>query len=217
MIDPLSVVVVSLQGAIFLTLVEGVRRRDVAVAVNALASLSVALLPAALTVTHGLVVGPVLPLWVSVAGLLHSIGMLGPYDTVRWWDHVTHFVSSALAAALFYAVAVTSVRSAAVVTLLFTLAVGLLWELVELAARELGDWLDVDPMLVHYGWRDTALDLGFDVVGAVFVVVVDLRVLVPVVEQVLAPTRGLVLWSAGAVAAGSTGLSLLIAWFRLGR
>ncbi|MEF8856199.1 MAG: hypothetical protein V5A16_02120 [Haloplanus sp.] len=203
-----------LQIGILLTLLEAGRRRDVAATANALVALTVALLPWALERVTALVVGPVLPLWLAVAGLLHAVGMLGPYDDVWWWDHVTHFVSASLAAALVHAVLVASYAdtapfgAVAAATVLFTGAASVLWELVELIARELGERFDVDPVLVHYGWDDTALDLGFDLVGAVVVVALDLRVFVPVVEAV-GPARPLVRWSAVAVV--GVGASLVLA------
>jgi hypothetical protein len=63
---------------------------------------------------------------------------------------------------------------------------GLLWELLELVLRELGDRHGIEPVLIHYGWRDTALDIVFDVVGVVLVLAVDLRLFVPVFETLTA-------------------------------
>jgi hypothetical protein len=219
MIDPLPVVVASLQGAILLTFVVGVRRRNVAAAVNALVAFAVAVLPLVLGVTAGLAVAPTLSLWLAAAGLLHAVGMLGPYDSVPWWDAVTHFVSASFVAALIYAgvLVADAVAEAAAATLLLTLAVGLWWELLELVARELGEQFDVEPVLVHYGWRDTLVDLLVDVLGAVAVVAVDLRVFVPVVESVLAPTPRLLRWSGGVFGLSTVGLALVLVGLRVRR
>lgn len=223
MIDPASVAVATLRIAILVTLAESVRRRNVAAAVNALGALSVTLLPAALELGTTRSVGPILPLWLAIAGLLHAIGMLGPYDSVDWWDHVTHLVSASLVAALFHAAVVVGYAGTApfggiaAATLLFTLAAGLLWEFFELIARELGERFDLDPVLVHYGWRDTVLDLVFDLVGAVLVVALDVRVFVPIAEQVVGPTRRPVLWSAAAVVVGAVLLTLVGSGFRIDR
>jgi len=219
MIDPLPVVVASLQGAILLTLVVGVRRRNVAAAVNALVAFAVAVLPFVLGVTAGLAVAPTLSLWLAAAGLLHAVGMLGPYDSVPWWDAVTHFVSASFVAALIYAgvLVADAVAEAAAATLLLTLAVGLWWELLELVARELGEQFDVEPVLVHYGWRDTLVDLLVDVLGAVVVVAVDLRVFVPVVESVLVPTPRLLRWSGGVFGLSTVGLALVLVGLRVRR
>jgi hypothetical protein len=221
--NSLSAAAALLQAGILATLVEAGRQRNVAAAVNALVALVVALLPWALGRVTALDIGPVLPLWLGVAGLLHAVGMLGPYDTVPWWDHVTHFVSASLVAALVHAGVVVNYGGTvpdggiATATILFTVAAGLFWELVELVARELGEQFDIEPVLVHYGWRDTILDLGFDLVGAVVVVVVDLRVFLPVAEQVVRPARRPVLWSSVAVVVGTALLSLVVAGLRIER
>lgn len=196
MIDSVSLLVLSFRVALVATLIEALRRRHVPATVNALVGLVVAFLPAAvdaLLTPERLVVAPALPLWIAVAGFLHSLGMLGLYDSTWWWDHLTHTVSAALVAAFLYAAALTGLlpvgRSsgvAAVATLTLTLLVGVGWELIELVARTVAERYDVDPVLVHYGRTDTLYDLVFDVVGAVFVVAFDLRLFVPVVEQLAA-------------------------------
>ena len=218
MLDPLPVAVAAIQGAILLVLAEGIRRGDVAAAVNALVAFAVATLPFALGVTTALAVAPGLALWLAVAGLLHAVGMLGPYDTVSWWDTVTHFVSASFVAALCYAAVLVAAPSdwwtAAATTVLLTFALGLWWELVELVARELGEEFDIEPMLVHYGPRDTLLDLVVDVLGAVAVVAVDVRAFVPVVDPLLGPDRPFLRWAVIALAVGFAALTLLLAGLR---
>jgi hypothetical protein len=187
MIQSLDAGVLTLQAGIAAAFLVGVYQRDPSVVVNAAVALAAVFLPA---VTLGDVVpmGSPLSLWIGAAGFLHCLGMLGLYESVWWWDHLTHTVSAALVAALVYAVLLAGVDGgtigtrggAAGVTVLLTLAVGVAWELVELAARDVGDRFDVEPVLVHYGWRDTAFDLGFDALGAVVVVLLDLRVFLPV-------------------------------------
>jgi len=205
-LEPLPVAVALLQVGIASVLLVAVHRRDAAAAINALVSLGVALLPAALAATARLDSGPALPLWLAVVGLLHSVGMLGPYDSVWWWDHLTHTVSAALVAALIYAallVGYVQVPGGAAVTTVFcTFVVGVLWELVELLARDLGEEYGVQPVLVRYGRYDTAVDLCFDVTAAVLVVVVDLRPFVPVVTQV-GDVRALLHWTGAAVLVGT--------------
>lgn len=167
--------------------------------VNGVVSLALALSPIA--VEFGLAIGmgvdmtfgQALPLWLALAGFLHMLGMLGWYDSVWWWDHLTHMVSAGLVAALVFAGLHTLVRHSpdvqlsvayiAVFTLLFTLGVGVLWEFVELVAREVGERIDQSPVLHHYGLRDTALDLLFNCIGALLVVALDIRTFVPVTEQ----------------------------------
>ncbi|SFQ06821.1 MULTISPECIES: hypothetical protein [Halolamina] len=167
----------------------GYRRGDTAAVVNTAAAVALVLVFAALPVVLRDGDQPTrlagLTFWVAVAGFLHALGMLGRYESVWWWDHLTHTLSAALAAALLYAaVLVAGWSGAAAITLLGTTVLGVLWEVGELIAREIADRYDIEPVLVHYGWRDTAFDLVFDVVGAVLVVALDLRLFVPVVEWV---------------------------------
>ena len=219
MSDLTAVAVPSLQAGVFALFLVAVRRRDVAAAVNAAVALALALLPALVelalsgTGSPGVRFGPALPLWLSVAGFLHSLGMLGLYDSVRWWDHLTHTVSAALVATLCYGVVVTLPESAGVteaagpVTVAFTFAVGVFWELVELVARDVGERFEVEPVLVHYGWRDTAADLGFDVVGALLVVGADLRLFVPLAEPFPDASRAALVGTGWVVVAGSVAMA----------
>jgi hypothetical protein len=213
MIGLLAIGSLSLQVAIAAAFLEGVRRHNPAAAVNAAVALAVALLPVlAFGGVAGL--GSPLSLWIGVAGLLHCLGMLGGYEAVPWWDHVTHTVSAALVAALLYAALLATDRGpigAAGATVLLTLAVGALWELVELVARDVGERFDVEPVLVHYGWRDTAFDLGFDLLGAVVVVALEVRLFVPVVSAVPGLTEAILVWSVGLVLGGSFLLVLVLA------
>lgn len=212
-----------LVGALALTLLVAVRRRDVSAAVNALVALAIALLSVPLAagvqspVEHPLLT-PELPVWVTVAGFLHSLGMLGLYESIWWWDHLTHTVSTMLVAALVYAGLIVAVSTGAApalslaavagATVLFTFAVGVFWELVELVARAVGERYDIEPVLVHYGWRDTAFDLLFDLVGAVVVVVLDLRVFVDLASRAPDVTHTVVSVTGATVTVGSILLAL---------
>lgn len=189
--EPLSATYVGLLACILVTGVVGWRAANVPAVVNAAAAFLVAssppLLEAVVAAGTGATVsfGPELRLWIAAAGFLHQLGMLGWYDTVWWWDHLTHTVSAAFLASLAYTnlwvvdrqLPEVSLSLAYVVafTVLFTLAVGVLWELIELAARVVGDAIDRPPVLEHYGLRDTALDMVFNAVGATLVVAFDLR------------------------------------------
>ena len=211
-----------LVGAVVATLVEGVRRGDTSATVNAAASLGAALLPIGLGIVEGwpgptASVVPELTAWVALAGFLHSLGMLGLYESVGWWDHLTHFVSGALVAALVYAGFLVlgqdgtgfepSRETAATLTVLFSMAVGVCWELVELVARDVGERFDVDPVLVHYGWRDTAFDLAFDFVGALAVVVLDVRLFVALADRSAGTTRTALVAGGATLVLGSAAMA----------
>lgn len=180
------------------TILLGLLSRNLQAVVNGIASVVAAFVPTLveLGIAFGsgadVTFGPELPLWIAVAGFLHMLGMLGWYDAVWWWDHLTHTVSAALVAALVYGSLhiqyalgsqVTDVYVAAF-TVLFTLGVGVFWEFVELAARELSEYIDKPPVLEYYGLRDTALDMVFNGVGATVIVAFDVRVFVSVTEQI---------------------------------
>ncbi|SNZ03176.1 hypothetical protein SAMN06269185_0209 [Natronoarchaeum philippinense] len=216
-----SVSVVLLQAGIVALFAVALRRGDAAAAVNALVSLAATLLPAAVelllaaTGTPGVRFGTALPLWIALAGLLHSYGMLGPYDTISWWDSLTHTLSAGLVAALLYAALLVAAPTAAgwlvaAATVGATFVVGVFWELIELVAREVGRRYDVEPVLVHYGWRDTALDLVFDVVGALLVVLLDVRMFVTVAEAFPETVETLLVVSSGVVTVGSVLMVLVV-------
>ena len=201
----------------------GVRRRDTPTAVNAGFSIVAVVVPLALEFGlgsasgPGVGVGPALPLWIAVAGFLHSLGMVGLYERLWWWDHLTHTISGMFVAALLYAAFIVvaprwsvldfSPATIKILLVISTFWIGVFWELVELLAREIGEMFDIKPLLVHYGWRDTAYDLGFDIVGAVIVVLADIRVFVPITGQSTAITELFLV----ATAVITVGGSLLIA------
>lgn len=205
------------------TALVAVWRRDPAAGVNALVALSVSLLSIVAAAgfqlpwqSSSLTLS--LPVWVTVAGLLHSVGMLGPYESVWWWDHLTHTLSAALVAALLYAALIVvadgsttlmlSSSGIAVLTTVATFAAGVFWELVELVARALGERYGVEPVLVHYGWEDSGYDLLFDTVGAVLIVTLDVRLFVDIAARSPGMTRTLLVSASAVVVGGSFLLTL---------
>ncbi|WP_254536116.1 hypothetical protein [Halomarina litorea] len=168
-----------LQVAIAAMLVAGLLTLNVGVVVNATAALAVTFLPAVLARDDSLRLDPKLTLWVTLAVFLHTLGMFGGYEHVWWWDHVTHTLSATVVAAVGYATARALDEYSDAIrftggflfafTLLFTIALGVLWEVVEFSMRELGHLFDLEPVLVQYGLEDTVVDLVFDIVGAILV------------------------------------------------
>ncbi|SNR66618.1 hypothetical protein SAMN06266787_10921 [Halorubrum ezzemoulense] len=202
-----------------------VRQRNAPAVVNAGVSFLLVFIPVLVDVIayrfYRIRVGltPELPLWVAVAGLLHSYGMLGPYNEIAWWDHLTHTLSAALVAALLYAGVIVAFESTPVLagssliwaTVVFvTLLSGVFWELIELLARDFGRKFDLPPVLDHYGRRDTILDLFFDVVGAVLVIVADLRLFVPMAEVSPETTVAALVVGLGGLVVGSLVMSLIV-------
>jgi FlaA1/EpsC-like NDP-sugar epimerase len=171
-----------LQVALVAILVTGLVLRNVSVVINAAFSLAVTLLPALLTRDFGVHFDPWLVLWIALAALLHSLGMVGAYESVWWWDHLTHAFSAALVTAIGYAIVVAIDRHSDAVHLppaflwliafLLTVTVGVVWEIVELLGHEAARAIGAEPVLIVYGVEDTILDLVFNCVGAVVAAVV---------------------------------------------
>jgi hypothetical protein len=168
-----------MQVGIALILLVGLARRNVSVVVNATFALAATALPAVLERDYRLPLDAGLTLWITAALFLHTLGMLGLYDGVWWWDHLTHTLSATIVAAVGYVTARAVDESSEdiylprpflfVYIVLFTLALGVLWEVLEFAARGGAELFGLDPVLVQYGLSDSLLDLVFDAVGAVVV------------------------------------------------
>ncbi|WP_257299198.1 hypothetical protein [Haloarchaeobius sp. FL176] len=159
----------------------GILARNVSVVVNALAGFGVTLVPAVLARDRELLLDPRFTLVVSAAVFLHSIGMVGLYDRVWWWDHLTHTFSATVVAVVAYTVvwAVDVHRDdihlpppfTGLFVLAFVLAMGVLWEAAEFLARVVAIALGQQPVLILYGLEDSMFDLLFDLLGGIVVMV----------------------------------------------
>ncbi|MFT4889989.1 MAG: hypothetical protein ACI9YT_000901 [Halobacteriales archaeon] len=166
-----------MQATILTILLVGLFEGNPGVVVNATLALGVTLLPGLLARDLDVHLGSGLSLFITLAVLLHSIGMVGLYDRVWWWDHLTHVISASLVASVGYATtgALDEYSDAvyfppeflAVFVFLFTVALGVLWELLEHVGRELATAWGFEPVLIVYGLEDTMWDLLFDMIGAV--------------------------------------------------
>ena len=213
---------------ILASLLYGLGRRNASIGANALVAFGATFVPAlveyALLVSRGasVSVSSLVAFWIGAAGVLHVLGMHGLYEDERvwWWDHLTHLVSAALVAAVFYG-AIAGVVAAspelslppgvvAALAFLLTLAVGVAWELVEFAIHRYSTELGVESVLIQYGRRDTALDLVFDAVGALLVVWLDVRILESVIAEIPGLTRWLLLATGAFVVVGSFGSVLVL-------
>lgn len=182
-----------LQGSIVAALLAGLRRRDPSAIVNGVVSLVFASLPAYVEREYGVRFRPWQRLWVSAAALVHATGMLGPYDRIWWWDHVAHTLTATIVAGATDALlrggarragtSPISARSRAVAVVGTTLGIGLLWEALEYVVHVLADRIGLEPLLVHYGRRDTARDLLYDALGACLVVLFGRSALSNVVDS----------------------------------
>ncbi|UPM42772.1 hypothetical protein [Halocatena salina] len=164
----------------------GLDRRNTGIIVNSLIGLAVAQLPPLMERDYDIPMDPTLTLWITVAVFFHALGTVGIpgadlsfYRSVWWWDHLTHALSASVVAAAGYA----TVRAIDLHTdkihlpskfmfvflLLFVLAFGVLWEVLEFVVSEAARVVGGEPILTQYGLEDTMLDLVFNAVGAIVV------------------------------------------------
>jgi hypothetical protein len=166
----------------------GLLRGSTTVAINSLLALAVARLPGVLERDYGIPMDAGLTLWITSAVFLHAFGGIGlpwtplsPYQSLWWYDHLTHGLSASVVAAAGYATArALDVHSAdvtfpsefmVVFIFLFVLAFGVLWEVIEFAASSLSTLVLAEPVLTQYGLEDTMLDLIFNMAGAAIIAV----------------------------------------------
>lgn len=169
-------------GIIAIGLTEG----NLGIVVNGGMAFAVTKLPAVLERDYNLPMDAGLTLWLTTAVFLHALGTVGVpgsglsfYQGLWWWDHLTHTLSASVVAAVGY----TTVRAldrhsesiqlppkfVFVFILLFTLAFGVLWEVLEFAIGGVAALVGAGSVLTQYGLDDTMMDLIFDTVGGVIV------------------------------------------------
>ncbi|AGN02424.1 hypothetical protein L593_12425 [Salinarchaeum sp. Harcht-Bsk1] len=146
--------------------------------VNSAVPLALTLLPVVARRRYGYPMHAGLALLISLAATLHAVGALGPYQTTDWYDTVTHALSSTLVAGVGYVIArgielhtdkvSFSPRFRGAFIVLFVLAVGVLWEILEFASG-IGAGLFGAEVLAQYGVSDIVKDLTFNSVGAIAV------------------------------------------------
>ncbi len=140
----------------------------------AVISLFISAIPSIVRRDLHLVLPVELNLWIVLALFLHVVGgFSGFYDNVPGWDHVTHAMSASLVAALgFVAVVVVDKYSSSIFLprhflaffiLMFTMAFGVFWELMEYASDEL------TGSRLQYSLSDSMIDLMFDAYGGFIV------------------------------------------------
>ncbi|WP_128475838.1 hypothetical protein [Halorussus pelagicus] len=164
-------------------LLAGLYRRNIGVVVNAGIAFAITFLPAILERDYDIPMDAGLTLWITTAVFLHALGTLGPYrnPSLWWWDHMTHALSSSLVAAIGYATTraldehtddiYLPPRFTFVFILLFVVAFGVVWEVIEFGVGGLATILGSDKILTQFGLEDTMKDLLFDTVGGVLVAI----------------------------------------------
>ena len=168
-----------MQLALLGLLVYGLVTLQLGMAANGGLTLAVTLLPALLRREYGYSMDVGLVLWITVAVFLHSVGSLGPYVWFRWYDEVTHTVSATVIAGTGYAALRAFERYSdeidvpsefrAVFIVVFVLAAGVVWEILEFASAGIASITGAKAPLTVMGIDDIVTDLVFNTVGAVIV------------------------------------------------
>ncbi|MEF8773856.1 MAG: hypothetical protein V5A23_01245 [Halobacteriales archaeon] len=164
----------------------GLDRGNTGIIVNTAVALGVSELPAVLERDYEIPMDAGLTLWITTAVFLHALGTVGLpgsetsfYRGTFWWDHMTHALSSSVIAGVGYATVRAIDRHSEAIhlpprftfvfVLMFVLAFGVFWEVVEfaigLAAAEFGS----AQVLTQYGLSDTMWDLVYNTIGGVVV------------------------------------------------
>jgi len=164
----------------------GIDRGNGGIVVNTGVALAVTQLPPLLERDYEIPMDPRLTLWITTAVFFHAFGTVGLpgatrtlYSDIWWWDHMTHALSASLVAGAGYATVRAFDEHAegvhlprkfiAVFILLFVMAFGVLWEILEFAIALSAEALGTRAVLTQYGLGDTMLDFVFNSIGAIIV------------------------------------------------
>lgn len=166
-----------MQAGIVAMFIVGVFRKDLSTTVNAGTGLALTFIPYVITRKYNIRHDTGLVLWITMAIFLHTIGTFALYDNVDKWDHLTHALSASVVAAAGYTliraidIYVDEIyippRELFILILIFVLAMGVVWEIIEFLSDEYTSWMGYDAILAQHGIGDTMVDLVFDLLGAV--------------------------------------------------
>lgn len=167
-----------MQGGLFLLLIVSILLRDLHTALNAIAGLAITFVPSLITRKYNIVLDAGLTVWITLAIFMDALGTFAFYDNVARWDNLTHTLSASVIAAAGY-VLIRAIdihteeiyippRVMFILILLFVLATGVLWEILEFLTDELTAEFGYKAVLAQHGINDTMRDLSFNLLGAVF-------------------------------------------------
>ncbi|WP_236045049.1 hypothetical protein [Haloarcula nitratireducens] len=169
--------------AIVAVFIVGVRERNPGAMVNAVFSFSGTYVPNILERASGIEFRPWQRVYVGTAMFLHAMGMLGPYDDVWGWDHVTHTLSSSIVSGATFVSAKRRGKEPLPVVFGSIITLGVFWEILEYLIHATADRLGMEPILVFYSKQDTLLDFVFNLVGALLVALFGNRYLANLYES----------------------------------
>jgi hypothetical protein len=164
------------EGSLFAMFLLGLFNGDLYAAFSALFGLGMAMIPWFLKKEKILTVPFELNLWVFIALFLHNLGVLVKlYDTIWWWDKMTHFLSTSMIAAFgFVGIVIVDKYVDAIYLppkflpffiIVFVGAMGVFWEIIEFI---------IDKTLsagMQYSLSDTVIDLVFDNIAGIVVAI----------------------------------------------
>lgn len=167
------------QGAMMGFVLLGLIQSNFKIVLNSFIGLAVTFLPEILEKDYDIGMSPWLVIWVASAVFFHAFGVFGPYGDIWWWDHFTHTLSATVVAAAGYA-AFSAIdnhmkevnipeRFMFLFILIFVVAFGVLWEVMEFGLHLITDTFSSEPVLTQHGIEDTMKDLLFDMIGAILV------------------------------------------------
>lgn len=193
-----------LQFLMVLILAAGLYYGNAGVTVNAAVGLAVTFVPGVLQRNYAFTMDLGIVLWITVAMFLHALGTLplpglgfvSLYSSTWWWDHLTHAMSSSLVAGAAYATTRALEEHGEYVRmppwfmfaylLLFVMAFGVVWELLEFYIGVVSQLLGASEILTQYGLDDTVLDLLYNTLGGAIVAVFGTAHLTGVASQLAA-------------------------------
>lgn len=175
-----------MQVLLFGLLFVGIYDLNPGIIVNCAVGLVVTELPAMVERDYDVPMDAGLTLWITTAAFLHALGTVGLpgmensfYRAFPVWDDVTHALSASVVAAAAYATVRAfdqhsekislSSRVTFVYVLAFTMAFGVIWEVLEFAISIGTSAIGVGNVLTQYSVEDTLGDLVFDMVGGLLV------------------------------------------------
>jgi hypothetical protein len=167
----------------------GIRQRNWGAVVNAIIAIVGTYLPEIVERRADVELSPWQRTYARVAMATHSVGMVGPYEDTWWWDHLTHTHSATILAGAVHVLSRRRGQDPRLRVLAAVGCAGVLWEIVEYTIHRTAARFGLEPILVPYGKRDTALDLCFNALGALLVVAFGDSLLGNLVPRRGQPTR----------------------------
>lgn len=181
--DAEQVVVRLLQVVLLAIAAVGVYRGMPGMVFNGLVPFGITLIPGYLREEEGVQLQTGLAFLITAAVVVHATGVF--FDLYKsgpvWFDDLAHALSSAVVAlsgfALIQAVDLYSdeldlpEEFLSVFILLFVLAFGVAWEVLEFASGMATQLLGLSGGLIQFGWRDIVSDMMFNTLGGILVAV----------------------------------------------